>query len=334
MKERVIIDCDTGIDDALALVLALSRPELDIVGITTVAGNVDVENTTRNTCNVVHLLGRDDIRIAKGEPKPLEREPLRASGVHGVTGLRGYMFDSDWKENLLDIHAVEFMKRLLEESDEKTTIIAIGPVTNVAKLLIEHPEVKDRIRRIVFMGTSYHCGNPTPVSTFNVLVDPEAFRKVIFSGVEFVACPLEVTKTATIEPDEVERLDAMGTPVARFAASIIRGYGITKIGADEKIDTANEEVISENRLKAAKESNEVTMHDPATIAYVIDPSLFTTAKYYCDVECKGELTTGFTLIDKNDYYKKEDDERNLTLMESIDRPRFIDLFLDSVRRYG
>ena len=99
MKERVIIDCDTGIDDALALVLALSRPELDIVGITTVAGNVDVENTTRNTCNVVHLLGRDDIRIAKGEPKPLEREPLRASGVHGVTGLRGYTFDSDWKEN-------------------------------------------------------------------------------------------------------------------------------------------------------------------------------------------------------------------------------------------
>lgn len=334
MKERVIIDCDTGIDDALALVLALSRPELDIVGITTVAGNVDVENTTRNTCNVVHLLGRDDIRIAKGEPKPLEREPLRASGVHGVTGLRGYTFDRDWKENLLDIHAVEFMKRLLEESDEKTTIIAIGPVTNVARLLIVHPEVKDRIRRIVFMGTSYHCGNPTPVSTFNVLVDPEAFRKVIFSGVEFVACPLEVTRTATIEPDEVERLDAMGTPVARFAASIIRGYGITKIGADEKIDTANEEVISENRLKAAKESNEVTMHDPATIAYVIDPSLFTTAKYYCDVECTGELTTGFTLIDKNDYYKKEDDERNLTLMESIDRPRFIDLFLDSVRRYG
>ena len=334
MKERVIIDCDTGIDDALALTLALSRPELDIAGITTVAGNVDVENTTRNTCNVVHFLGRDDIRIAKGEARPLEREPLRASGVHGVTGLRGYTFSEDYTENLLPIHAVDFMKQLLNECEEKTTILAIGPVTNVAKLITEHPEAKDRIKRVVFMGTSYHCGNPTPLSTFNVLVDPEAFRILLFSGIEVVACPLDVTKKAFIEPEEVRRLDSMASPVADFAASIIRGYGITKIGKDEKISASNEEVISESRLKAAAESNEVTLHDPATIAYVIDPSLFTTARYYCDVECRGELTTGFTLIDKNDYYRKEESERNLTLIESIDRPRFIDLFMDSVRRYS
>ena len=332
-KERVIIDCDTGIDDALTLVLALSRPELDIIGITTVAGNVDVENTTRNTCNVCHFLGRDDIRIAKGESKPLERESLKASGVHGVSGLRGWTFEKNYTDNLVSQDAVSFLCSLLKESDEAVSILAIGPLTNIAKLLIEHPEVKDKIRKIVFMGTSYHCGNPTSLSTFNVLVDPEAFRIVAFAGIPFVSCPLELTKTAVITPEEVKMLEQMNTHVATFAASIINSYGITKIKSDEVIGGEGEEEISENRLKAAKEEL-VTLHDPATVAYVIDPSLFTSAKYYCDVETKGELTTGFTLIDKNDYYKKSDAERNLTLLESIDREKFISLFLDSVRRYG
>lgn len=332
MKKKVIIDCDTGIDDALALVLALSRPELDVIGITTVAGNVDVENTTRNTCNVVHLLGRDDIKIAKGEAAPLERPPFRASGVHGVTGLRGYTFEHDYNANLQNLHAVEFMKELIEKSDEKVTIIAIGPLTNVAKLLMTYPSVKKNICKIIFMGTSYHCGNPTALSTFNVLVDPEAFRFVIFSGVEFVACPLDLTKQAVIEKEEIRELEAMNTPVSLFCMNIINSYGLTNIKSDEVISTENEEVLSENRLENAK-NEKVTMHDPATVAYVIKPELFTTAKYYCDVECKGELTTGFTLIDKNNWYRKTEEERNLTLIETIDRKGFIDLFFDSVRRY-
>ena len=332
MREKVIIDCDTGIDDALALVLMLSRPEIDVIGITTVAGNVSIDNTTRNTCNVVHLLGRDDIRIARGEGRPLEREPLHASGVHGVSGLRGYDFASDYSGNLIDMPAVEYMRELLTGSDEGVTVLSIGPLTNVARLIMTYPEVKGRIRRIVFMGTSYHSGNPTPLATFNVLVDPEAFRIVAFSGIEFVACPLDTARNAVIEPEEIELIGHMGTPVARFAYGILSGYGLSHIQKDEVISSENEEEISENRLKAARDEK-AGLLDPVTAAFIISPGLFKTSKYYCDVECKGEITTGFTFIDKEDYYRKEEDERNLTLIEDVDRDGFIDLFLDSIGRY-
>ena len=332
MREKVIIDCDTGIDDALALVLMLSRPEIEVIGITTVAGNVSIDNTTRNTCNVVHLLGRDDIRIAKGESKPLEREPMRASGVHGVSGLRGYDFADDYSGNLLDIPAVEYMRELLLGSEEEVTMLSIGPLTNVAKLIMTYPELKDRIRRIVFMGTSYHSGNPTPLATFNVLVDPEAFRIVAFSGIEFVACPLDTARNAVIEPEEIERIGHQGTPVSEFVYGILSGYGLSHIQEGEVVSTENEEEISENRIKAAL-NEKAALLDPATAAFVISPGLFKTSKYYCDVECKGEITTGFTFIDKEDYYRKGEEDRNLTLIEDMDRDGFIDLFFDSISRY-
>ena len=330
----VIIDCDTGIDDAMALVLACSSKVLDIVGITTVAGNVDCDNTTRNTCNLLHFLGRDDIRVAKGATKPLERKSLKASGVHGITGLRGYTFEEDYTDSLLqDMTAWDFQRQLLMEAKTKTTIIAIGPVTNIAILLETYPEVKDKIEKIVFMGTSYHTGNPTPISTFNVLVDPEAFRKVIFSGVPFYSCPLEVTKQATIKKDEYKQIANMPGKVADFVAKIMSGYGLVGMKADEKISEEGEEVISQARIEQSKR-DDIDMHDPATVAYVINPELFTKSLYYCDVECKGELTTGFTLIDKADYYGKKDEERNLHLLESIDREGFVSLFIQSISDYG
>ena len=333
MREKVIIDCDTGIDDALALVLMLSRPETEVIGITTVAGNVSIDNTTRNTCNVVHLLGRDDIKIARGASCPLMREPLRASGVHGVSGLRGYDFAEDFSGNLLDIEAVEYMRSLLLSSSDKVTILAVAPLTNIARLLMTYPEVKDRIRRIVFMGTSYHSGNPTPLATFNVLVDPEAFRIVAFSGIEFVACPLDTARHAVIENSEIEDIGHRESEVARFVYGILSGYGLSRIRKDEVISEENEEVISENRLKAAREEKAALL-DPAAAAFVVRPELFRCSKYYCDVECKGEITTGFTFIDKEDYYKKSDEERNLTLIEDMDREGFIRLFMDSIDRYG
>ena len=333
MPNKVIIDCDTGIDDALALTLALSSDKLDILGITTVTGNVDCENTTRNTCNVCHFLGRDDIRVAKGASKPLEREPFRASGVHGVTGLRGWSFDRDYKDNLVKDDAIEFMNRTISESSSKVTIIAIGPLTNTALLFRKYPEVKQNIERIVFMGTSYHCGNPTSLATFNVLADPEAFREVIFSGVEFVSCPLDVTRTAVFREEDIEKLKQIDSKVAEFCVSIMSNYGIAFIGKEEKISSQNEEVITPERIANSKAEG-ITMHDPATVAYVIAPELFTTSRYYCDVECRGELTTGFTLIDKNNYYRKSEAERNLTLIESIDRERFVELFIEAVKRYS
>ncbi len=333
-KTPVIIDCDTGIDDAMALVLACSSKALDIVGVTTAAGNVDCDNTTRNTCNLLHLLGRDDIRVAKGATKPLERKSLKASGVHGVSGLRGYTFEEDYTGSLLQgTNAWDFQREILMGSKTKVTIIAIGPVTNLAILLDTYPEVKDKIEKIVFMGTAYHTGNPTPISTFNVLVDPEAFRKVIFSGVPFYACPLEVTKEATVRRSEFEQIARMPGKVADFVAKIMSGYGLAGMKADEKISGEGEEVITQARIEQSRRGD-IQMHDPATVAYVIEPELFTEAHYYCDVECKGELTTGFTLIDKADYYGKKDEERNLHLLESIDREGFVSLFKRAISAYG
>lgn len=333
-KTAVIIDCDTGIDDAMALVLACSSKALDIVGITTVAGNVDCDNTTRNTCNLLHLLGRDDIRVARGADGPLERKSLKASGVHGVSGLRGYTFAEDYTASLVkDMKAWDFQRKLLMESETKITIIAIGPVTNLAILLETYPEVKAKIEKIVFMGTAYHTGNPTPIATFNVLVDPEAFRKVIFGGVPFYACPLEVTKTSTIKRAEYEQISGMPGRVADFVTKIMTNYGLAGIQADEVFSEEGEEVITQARIEQAKRGD-IDMHDPATVAYVIQPELFTKGLYYCDVECKGELTTGFTLIDKADYYGKKDSERNLHLLESIDRDGFVSLFIEAIRAYG
>ncbi len=333
MVEKIIIDCDTGIDDALALTLALSSNKIDILGVTTVAGNVDCVNTTRNTCNIVNLLGRDDLHVAKGEDKPLEREPFRASGVHGVTGLRGYSFEKDYTDNLLPLHAVEYMKKILDKEDEKSvSIVALGPVTNIAKLFSLYPEVKEKVKKVVFMGTSYFIGNPTPVATFNVLVDPEAFRQLLFSGVEIVSCPLDVTRKAVLNSDDIEAIRALNTTVSKFAMAIIDNYGLSKMKADEQISSENEEVITSSRIANSKVEG-VTLHDPATIAYVIAPQLFTTKKYYCDVECKGELTLGATVIDKFDWYRKEESEKNLTLIESIDRDGFAKLFIDAIKEY-
>ena len=149
----VIIDCDTGIDDALALVLACSSPLIDIIGVTTVAGNVDCDNTTRNTENVLHLLGRDDIPVARGAEKPLQRTLLKASGVHGKSGLRGYDFEKDYTGALVKAEpAWDFQKKLLEKSSERVTIIALGPVTNIAILFDFYPEIQTESRKDCFHG--------------------------------------------------------------------------------------------------------------------------------------------------------------------------------------
>ncbi|MBO4394410.1 MAG: nucleoside hydrolase, partial [Spirochaetales bacterium] len=298
-KRPIIIDCDTGIDDAVALIILLAADNLDIRGITTVSGNASVENTTRNTCNVCHFLGRDDIRIAAGAEKPLVRKPLKASGVHGLSGLRGVSFESDYNDNLVEEKAWDFMAGILRSSERKVTVLALGPVTNIAILLEKYPDVKEKIDELVFMGTSYHCGNPTAVSTFNVLVDPEAFRKVIFSGLRFVACPLETVNSLSMPRNEVLALADESNYAGTLFRQLIGGYGLAN--AKENIPEDCEEKITSARIEKARRSG-VVFPDPLTAAYLIEPGLFTSRKYYCDVECSGELTTGMTLIDKNDYY--------------------------------
>lgn len=332
IRKKVLIDCDTGIDDAVALVMAWGlRDVLDILGVTTVAGNVAVGQTTKNTLNVLNLIGAGSIPVAKGADKPMEREGLKASGVHGVSGLRGYVFEDDSREALVEEAAWDFMYRMILSCREKVTLIAVAPVTNIAMLFQKHPDVREHVERVVFMGTSWHDGNPTPLATFNVLADPEAFRFLLNSGVDIYACPLETTRKAYITPEELERVEAFGNKAGQLVARILSSYGVQHIEEGEKIDTEGEEQITKQRILKAAAGKNRALHDPAVVAFTAFPELFSVNKYYCDVECKGELTTGFTLIDKRDYYGKSMEERNLFLAETVDRESFIEKLYHAVR---
>ena len=322
----VLLDVDTGIDDAYALIMACASEELDIRAVTTAAGNASLYHTTRNTCNLLHLLGRGDIPVSQGLPGPLQRPLLRAPEVHGENGLRGYQFQGEHLEALSPLTAQQQMARVLTESEEPVTIVALGPATNVAAFLQQYPELKSRIRRILFMGASYRCGNPTIVSTFNVLVDPEAFDILLKSGVELHTLPLDTTRHATLTPEECRQIAGISGPVAKMVSRTLAGYG-------DRIGQKGGCLAQKDGERDWNQEGLAHLPDPAVVAYLLRPNYFTRQKYFCQVECKGELTTGFTVIDMEDYYGKSMEERNLWYVDSIDRAGFARLFLESVRHF-
>ena len=171
-KIPVIIDCDTGIDDMISFVLTLASKQLDIRGVTTVAGNVSLPHTTYNTVNGLAFMGRSEVLVAAGEAAPLERPYRDASEIHGDSGLGAFSFENPVDYGPVETGGVEFLYEKLMESEEKITILALAPLTNIAKLFLKHPDCKEKIDKIVFMGGSIFSGNPTPVATFNVWVDP------------------------------------------------------------------------------------------------------------------------------------------------------------------
>lgn len=333
-KFPVMIDVDTGVDDALALVGACASPLFDIIGVTTVGGNVDLKYTTPNTLNVLHLLGRGDIPVAAGAEHPLERELFKASAVHGICGLRGYTFKENHFEALVEEKAWDFTYGKIKASTEKVTILALGPLTNIATLILNYPDCGKYIEKIVFMGTSYHDGNPTAVSTFNVLVDPEALRIVLDSGIEFCAMPLDTTRKAYLTKEDVEEIGKISGPVAEFTYTLLGNYGSHTVSEEEMAiiqSDPNEEQQHPGKVRAEVEN--LSLHDPATVAFAAVPEIFTGTKYFMQVECKGELTTGFTLVDKKNYYGKTEEEKNVFFVESIEREKFAKWFIDSVHSY-
>ncbi len=333
-KIPVLIDVDTGVDDALALTAACACPQFDIIGVTTVAGNVDLKYTTKNTMNVLHLLGRDDIPVAAGAAGPLERPLVKASAVHGLEGLRGFHFEEDYTDCLVDEDAVTFIWNKLKSQKEKVTIIALAPLTNIASLILAHEDCGQYIEKIIFMGTSYHDGNPSPIVTFNVLVDPEALKIVLGSKIPFCAVPLDVTRQCYLTPEEIGSLEKEPGIIPGFAHSILTHYGTGYLTDEEReiigADSSEEQVTA---TKTAEEKARVSLHDPATVAYAACPDMFTAQKYFAMVECKGEITTGFTLIDKRNFYAKRPEEMNVLFVESVDRERMVNWFISAVKSY-
>lgn len=317
-KIPVIIDCDTGIDDMISFVLTLASKQLDIRGVTTVAGNVSLPHTTYNTVNGLAFMGRGEIPVAAGEAAPLKRPYRDASEIHGDSGLGAFTFKNPVNYGPVETGGVEFLYEKLMESEEKITILALAPLTNIAKLYLEHPDCREKIEKIVFMGGSIFSGNPTPVATFNVWVDPEAARIVLEGGVPFYMCPLDTTREAYLSEDELEIIGTIDNPVADMVYTMCSFYW-----SQEK-----KNVNGHKRFKG------LCIHDLCTAAYVTNPELFHSTKYYGDVETKGPLTEGFTMIDYEDILRKSEEEKNIDYIDSVDRDGVMKVFFEALNSYS
>ena len=310
MALPIILDCDPGHDDAIALVLALASPELELKAVTSSAGNQTPDKTLHNVLRMLTLLKRTDIPVAGGATKPLMRELIIADNVHGESGLDGPALPEPTfaPQNCT---AVELMAKVLSESAEPVTLVATGPQTNVALLLNSHPELHDKIARILIMGGAMTLGNWTPSAEFNIFVDPEAAEIVFQSGIPVVMAGLDVTHRAQIMAADIERFRSIGNPIARTVAELLDFF--MEYHKTEKWG-----------FKGAP------LHDPCTIAWLLKPDIFTTVKRWVGVETQGKYTQGMTVVD---YYFLTGNEPNTEVMLDIDRQAFVDLLAERLAIY-
>ncbi len=293
-KIPVIIDCDPGVDDALALMMAFAKKELDIKAITSVSGNVGIEYTTHNARLVAGILGMD-VPVAMGAAKPIIAPKRFADKTHGSDGFGGAssLFDENHLAPLSDKNAVELMADVLRNSEEKVTIIAIGPLTNIAVFLMAHPELKDKIEMLSIMGGSTTVGNTAPKVEFNFMVDPHAAHVVLNSSLKIVLAGLNVTLQAYVTDEDIERLDGRGTEVAKVAAKILAAY----------------------------KANDPALHDPVSVLALTNPEIMKFEDMYMNVETSGIYSSGMSFTDEREERKPPD---NITVITEIDRERFVD----------
>ncbi|MGL5119698.1 MAG: pyrimidine-specific ribonucleoside hydrolase RihA [Plesiomonas shigelloides] len=307
----IIIDCDPGHDDAIALILALASPKLNVMAVTTSAGNQTPDKTLRNALRILTLLGRHDIPVAGGAPKPLLRELIIADNVHGESGLDGPALpEPGFAPQALT--AVELMAKTLRASTEPVTLVPTGPLTNIALLLSAHPELKAKIARIVLMGGSAGPGNWTPAAEFNIYVDPEAAEMVFGAGVPITMCGLDVTHAAQVMDEDIERIRTITNPIARTVAELLDFFMIYH--RDPKWGFIG-----------------APLHDPCTIAWLLRPELFTGIECHVSVETQGQYTVGMTVVDR---YRLSPHEPNATVLLGVERQGFIDLLVEQLQAYS
>ncbi|MGN5013005.1 pyrimidine-specific ribonucleoside hydrolase RihA [Aeromonas veronii] len=310
MALPVILDCDPGHDDAIALILALASPELDVLAVTTSAGNQTPDKTLNNALRILTLLGCDDIPVAAGAPKPLARELIIADNVHGESGLDGPKLpDPAFAPQAMT--GLELMAKCLRESLEPVTLVPTGPLTNIALLLAAHPELKGKIARIVLMGGAAGAGNWTPAAEFNIYVDPEAADIVFKSGIPITMCGLDVTHKAQVMDEDIERVRAITNPVAQCVAGLLDFFMVYH--RDPKWGFAG-----------------APLHDPCTIAWLLAPELFHGVECRVDIETSGEHTVGMTVVDR---YGLTGKPANALVLLGLDRAGFIDLLVERLRAF-
>lgn len=272
--QRIILDTDPGVDDAIAFFLALRSPELQVEAVTPVSGNVPLHFTLPNALRLLEIAGRTDIPVAAGAAVPLVRRLVTAAYVHGNNGLGGVEFPEPKTKPVAE-SAADLIRRIVRANPGEISIVAIGPLTNIATVLKADPGIAPMIKSFVLMGGGLSGGNITPAAEFNFYVDPEAARIVFDSGVPTTMVGLDVTNKVLLHESQVRILEAAQNPVAQAAGKILRG--------------------TMSRSKPTKDETVMAMHDPLTIASLIDPSVVTLKDYYVQIETTGEMTAGMSV---------------------------------------
>ena len=310
MTHRIIIDTDPGQDDAIAMLLAFASPEIEVLGICSVAGNVPLPLTTKNALKVCELAGRTDVPVYAGAAAPLVRKLVTAEDVHGKTGLDG----PDLPEPAMrprDGHAVDFLiETLRAEPSGSITLCALGPLTNIALAFARAPEIRGRVARIVGMGGGRsEGGNITPVAEFNIYADPHAAQAVFHAGVPVVLHPLDVTHRARTSRDRVAAFRRLGTPAGTAVAAMLsfaQTYDMERYGAEGG-----------------------PLHDPNVIAWLLRPDIYRGKDVNLEVETGSELTMGQTVVD---WWGATDRPRNVHFVREVDDAALFDLLVERIGR--
>lgn len=308
---KIIIDTDPGQDDAVAILLALASPaELDVLGITAVAGNVPLPLTAKNACIICELAGRPDVKVFAGCDAPLQRKLVTAEHVHGKTGLDGPQLPSP-KMALQPEHAVDFIIQTLRTEPAGTvTLCPLGPLTNIATAFQRAPDIIARVQEIVLMGGAYfEVGNITPAAEFNIYVDPEAAEIVFKSGIPIVVMPLDVTHKVLTTRPRVQAFRDMGTNAGRMVAEWTDFF--------ERFD------------KEKYGSEGAPLHDPCVIAYLLKPALFKGRTINVEIETMSDLTLGMTVAD---WWRVTNRAPNALFMGDVDADGFFALLTDRISR--
>ena len=273
---RILIDCDPGHDDMVAIMVAAASPELELVGVTTVAGNQTGAKTCLNALKTLTLIGETGIPVARGADKPLFRELTVAPEIHGVSGLDGAPLPEPGFHGV-EAHAVDFLIKTIMESGTPTTLVPTGPLTNVALAMLKDPRITTKLERIVLMGGAVYDSNITPAAEFNIYVDPEAAKVVFGSGVPITMVGLDVTNKALFGFDDIEALSKRNGRVSRIVAPLLEFFA-----------RANKEFFG---------FDGAPLHDALAVAHLITPEVITTRSLNVEIETDGELTRGRTVAD-------------------------------------
>ncbi len=307
MSIPILIDCDPGHDDMVAIMVAVASPQVKLLGITTVAGNQIGEKTALNACKVATLVGRTDIPIARGCDAPMVRPLRTAPDIHGESGLDGAEIP-DPEVKLQREHAVDFLERTLREAEQPVTLVPTGPLTNIGMLLRKAPDVASKIQRIVLMGGGIYDSNVTPAAEFNILVDPEAADIVFTSGVPITMVGLDVTNRAMLGSEDFDALERMGGRVSSIVAPLLRFFAGT--------------------YEAVFGFYGAPLHDALAVAAAFEPDIVTTKHWYVAVETAGRYTTGQTLAD---IYGVTGNNPNADVAMDLNLKRFKELVFETIR---